>query len=135
MKPDQRARERERAGSARRVAVLGAHLRAPVCPSPSAVTASAASSLPVPVLQDKRKPFGWGFTDTKLELREDGQVALSGARYPHIFPSHRVVPKFRAWIEDKVGLDVRNTSPPPRTSVPSLPPAIEHHEFVEECAF
>eukprot|EP00936_MAST-01D_sp_MAST-1D-sp1_P002812 g2812.t1 len=131
MKPDQRARERERADTARRVAILGAHLSTSVSSSPSAVTASSAASLPMPALQDKRKWTGWGFTDTKLELREDGQVALSGARYPHIFPSHRVVPKFRAWIEEKVGLDVRNTSPPPHTSVPSLPPVIEHHEFVE----
>ena len=55
---------------------------------------------------------GWGFEDTEFFANEKGQVCLSGDRYAECFEGARVMPKFRAWIEETFkGFDFNEQSP------------------------
>jgi alkyldihydroxyacetonephosphate synthase len=124
----------------RRVGVLSAHLSAPAATRSSDIVACPTVSLKKFTTTRARKPptkwNGWGYEDTRLYLNQDGVAALSGTRYPHIFPARRIMPKFRGWVEDVLGIDIRNTSPANRTK-PELPPPFVNKEFMDaisDCA-
>ncbi len=54
------------------------------------------------------KNNGWGFKDTDFFINEQGLVELSGSRYMF---SGKVLPNFRKWCEDVVGLDIGDETP------------------------
>lgn len=54
------------------------------------------------------KEKGWGFKDTEFVIDDkSGQIGLTGDRYTF---SGKIMPDFRQWAENKVGIDVNNTS-------------------------
>mmetsp|Transcript_16129 Transcript_16129/g.40792 ORF Transcript_16129/g.40792 Transcript_16129/m.40792 type:complete len:498 (-) Transcript_16129:3473-4966(-) len=60
--------------------------------------------------EERRKALkhrGWGYDDTKFSFNDDGEIYLTGKRYP--FSGLRF-PHFRPWMEKKVGLSVEDTS-------------------------
>jgi len=71
---------------------------------------------------------GWGFRDTSITLDpQTGLACVTGNRY--LF-SGMVLPHFRSWAEDYIGLDINKTSlPQDRTSI-SLPPPVLNHKFL-----
>eukprot|EP00750_Incisomonas_marina_P018643 INCI3083.1.p1 GENE.INCI3083.1~~INCI3083.1.p1 ORF type:complete len:670 (-),score=92.84 INCI3083.1:80-2089(-) len=81
---------------------------------------------------------GWGYRDTEFFANEDGMVCLSGQRYGECFDGqdakHRVMPKFREWIEQTFhGFNFHDQTPPkPQPFVP--PPARLYPAFEAELA-
>ncbi|KAK2591963.1 hypothetical protein QQS21_010335 [Conoideocrella luteorostrata] len=59
----------------------------------------------------------WGFTDTSYRLRADGQVEITGARYPS---SGHVLPDLLPWITE-----VMRIQPPKKQSSPAPPPSAQ----------
>jgi hypothetical protein len=51
---------------------------------------------------------GWGYSDTAFALNSEGLATLQGDRY--LF-SGQILPDLRKWMEEKIGLDIRATSP------------------------
>ena len=99
---------------------------APVSPHPTAAGAQDGAAR-----RDSSKDYlklrGWGHVDTEFFVNGDGQVELSGTRYSDAFPgASRTFPKVRAWMEDRLGLDIERTSfmrdAPPRLSSPVANP-------------
>ena len=107
-------------------AAASAVVSAPVSPHPTAAGAQDGAAR-----RDSSKDYlklrGWGHVDTEFFVNGDGQVELSGTRYSDAFPgASRTFPKVRAWMEDRLGLDIERTSfmrdAPPRLSSPVANP-------------
>lgn len=80
--------------------------------------------------KDYLKLRGWGHVDTEFFVNEDGQVELSGTRYGDAFPGRsRTFPKVRAWMEDRLGLDIEATSFM-RDNPPTLAPPVKNEDFI-----
>jgi alkyldihydroxyacetonephosphate synthase len=52
---------------------------------------------------------GWGFRDTRFELRPDGFVWISGSRYPNA--SGKKLPSMRSWFEENLSIDTSKPTP------------------------
>lgn len=61
-------------------------------------------------------------------MNHHGQVQLSGNRYTF---SGTELPSLRAWMEDKIGIDVKDLAPP-QADMPKLPAKITNDEFMAE---
>jgi alkyldihydroxyacetonephosphate synthase len=70
---------------------------------------------------------GWGFADTRFVLNSEGQMELTGSRYLY---SGKVMPRFREWIEHRVGLSLDETWPA-QTQCPVDAPLL-NHDFINE---
>lgn len=78
----------------------GASLASAVNLSPSEENISLSDKV------EKLKSVGWGYDDTRFSLNDNGDVEITGDRYPDIFPSARVMPKLRSWVEEHTGINV-----------------------------
>lgn len=76
-------------------------------PTPSIVPKNYASKLPNE-LQKSLKTIGWGFNDTEFLLKPNGDVTVSGNRYPVL--SSKSLPNFREFFEKEAGLDASKMS-------------------------
>lgn len=73
------------------------------------------------------KEKGWGYKDTEFVIDDKtGQVGLTGDKY--VF-SGKMMPDFRAWAENKIGIDIDFTSFPQKSM--EVDPPIYNEEFLE----
>ena len=111
---DQRQADAE-AGDGRavdRISTLKSHLSPHVSTTSATSPTSAQESVAHDTRHQKTKWNGWGYEDTAFFADESGQVNLSGDRYGECFEGERVMPKFRAWIEDTFnGFDFNEQTP------------------------
>jgi len=70
--------------------------------TPSIVPRSFKSNLPNE-LQKSLKTIGWGFQDTEFLMKTNGDVTVTGRRYPVL--SAKSLPNFRDFFEKEAGLD------------------------------
>jgi alkyldihydroxyacetonephosphate synthase len=80
-----------------------------------------------PSWTDRLRETGWGYTDTKFELNEKGQVSLNGSRY--LF-SGKALPSLRTWMEDNAGLDIDYATPVQDNLV--VPPSVRNEAFLAQ---
>ena len=50
--------------------------------------------------------YSWGFQDTQFFLNPGGEIELSGQRYNSVFENGRILPKFRDYAHQKIGLRI-----------------------------
>jgi len=73
------------------------------------------------------KEKGWGYKDTEFVLDDkSGQVGLTGDRY--VF-SGKMMPDFRNWAENKIGIDIDYTSVPQKAM--EVDPPLLNEEFLD----
>lgn len=63
-----------------------------------------------------------------MKIGEDGNICVAGNRY--IF-SGTVLPHFRKWVEDEIGLDISRTSPPQNLDQIKLNDPIINEDFLK----
>jgi alkyldihydroxyacetonephosphate synthase len=99
--------------------------------SPTKTSSTAETNSPEDKSKDALKLRGWGYNDTHFFLNEDNQVELSGNRYPQAFPPNvkRVFPKLKEFMEDRLHMNVDETSFITE-QLPSIDPPILNHAFV-----
>lgn len=73
----------------------------------------------------------WGFKDTAFQVKPDGQVQLSGARYAL---AGQDLPTLLPWINDVMGVNVSTTDTHPYTFAPEIPEPIRNPGFEAELA-
>eukprot|EP01083_Nonionella_stella_P121135 363782_1 len=81
-------------------------------------------ALPTPVSRFTSQVHwnGWGFRDTVMKLNDDRDVQVYGNRY--LF-SGTILPNFRPWVEEYVGIDTSRESPvQPRSQIVVPDPVI-----------
>jgi alkyldihydroxyacetonephosphate synthase len=94
--------------------------------SRSNVSADSSSTPPTVRNLKTLRWNGWGYNDTEFELNEQGLVRLSGSRY--LF-SGKVLPELRKWMEDNIGADIADQTPP-QTSLPVVAPSVRNESFL-----
>ncbi|KAM9669695.1 alkyldihydroxyacetonephosphate synthase, peroxisomal [Dama dama] len=138
--------ERDRAG--RRLRVLSGHLlgrpqealstsdckarraAATATAAPTATPAAQESGIIPKKRQEVMKWNGWGYNDSKFIFNKKGQIELTGKRYPL---SGMVLPTFREWIQNTLGINVEHKTTSKASLNPSdTPPSIVNEDFLHD---
>jgi alkyldihydroxyacetonephosphate synthase len=72
---------------------------------------------PVPDPREAERDDGWGFADTTFALTPDGDITVTGERYPGL--SGEVLPTLLPWFRQMIGVDF-----PTGDAVQTVPPVV-----------
>lgn len=79
--------------------------------------------------EDVLKWDGWGYKDSKFIVNRDGQMQFTGSRYKL---SGVILPHFRAWMEENMGIDINRTVPGKMNiDVESVPKSTINEAFLD----
>ncbi|PIC41188.1 hypothetical protein B9Z55_008695 [Caenorhabditis nigoni] len=71
---------------------------------------------------------GWGYNDSQFAINKDGHVTFTGDKYDI---SGKVMPHFRPWFENYLGIDLNYVSPAQKLSDVVIDAPVENEDLID----